>query len=177
MRFWLLTTAALALSGGCNPVDNYSVERELERLQGTWIGLSYTDAQHTVDGGQMAMSLVITGADYRVRFNDQVIAQGKLVLDPTRAPRIIDFREDQQTGTGIYEPTGTACAFATMGLGRSDRPNSKSSRAAPSAYLFSSGSLPILVDSQAADYFQSLSAFLIFRCVSVVDLIIILPLK
>ena len=118
MRFWLLTTAALALSGGCNPVDNYSVERELERLQGTWIGLSYTDAQHTVDGRQMAMSLVITGADYRVRFNDQVIAQGKLVLDPTRAPRI---REDQQTGTGIYELYGNSSRVCYDGTGQ-ERP-------------------------------------------------------
>jgi uncharacterized protein (TIGR03067 family) len=102
MRLVVLAVV-LGLAAGCTRTDNEAVQQELQRLQGTWVGLSYTDAQRTVDGRDMAMSLVIDGDRFSVRFNDEVKAQGKLNIDPTRTPRTIDFLEDTQTGRGIYE--------------------------------------------------------------------------
>jgi uncharacterized protein (TIGR03067 family) len=123
MGWVLLTAVALSLVvAGCNPVDNLAVQRELERLQGTWIGLSYMDAQQTLDGRQMAMSLAITGNEFRVRFNDQVIAQGKLALDPTRFPKTMDFVEDKQIGTGIYELYENSLRVCYDGIGQ-ERPS------------------------------------------------------
>jgi uncharacterized protein (TIGR03067 family) len=106
MRLLVLAAAVLGLTAGCSNTHHEAVERELERLQGTWVGVSFTDAQKTVDGRDMGMSLVIAGDQFTVRYGDSVQARGKLGLDPTRTPRTIDFEEEQQTRPGIYELYG-----------------------------------------------------------------------
>jgi uncharacterized protein (TIGR03067 family) len=103
MRSLILTASALSLVAGCNAAGSEAVQRELEKLQGTWIGVSYTDAQRTIDGRDMSMSLVVDGDHFTVHFGDQVIAQGRLGLDPNHNPKAIDFLEEKHTGTGIYE--------------------------------------------------------------------------
>jgi uncharacterized protein (TIGR03067 family) len=106
MRFLLLTASAFSLITGCNGARSEAVQRELDRLQGTWIGISYTDAQRTLDARDLGMSLVINGDTFSIRAGDRVDAQGRLALDPKHSPKTIDFLEDNATRIGIYELYG-----------------------------------------------------------------------
>jgi len=83
-----------------------SEERELEALQGTWVPLQYEERAKKVPG-EFNFKQIIKGDKVTFQVNGETKAEGRVVLDPTKNPKQLDFEfTSGQTDLIIYVRVG-----------------------------------------------------------------------
>jgi len=73
------------------PAQQTSQEKELAALQGTWVPLQYEEKGKKVQG-EFNCKQIINGDNVTFLVNGETHAEGKVVLNPTKSPKQLDFQ-------------------------------------------------------------------------------------
>jgi len=109
------------------PKDN--VKKEKEKLQGTWKAIKVEEKGQSKDDDK-EHRLIFSGDEFTIEEGNQAIIKGKFKIDPSKAPKEIDFeitesrKEDHKgkTGLGIYTLDGDDFQFCVCQPGDTERP-------------------------------------------------------
>jgi len=110
-----------------------AAKKELDKLQGTWVGVSgERDGQKLSTDQATRGQLIIKGDRYTVREGDKVTEQGTFKIDPTKKPMTLDVMptEGEHKGMnmlGIYELEGDTLRACLAPSGK-ERPKEFSSK-------------------------------------------------
>ena len=133
MRTYALAALAVGLVAAAAFSQNDPAKEELQRFQGTWIGVSVEmDGQKVPDDEAKAITLIIQGGKYVLKNGDQIEEQGTFQLDPAKNPKALDATPSEgpskgQTMQGIYEIDGDNYKVCFAQFGK-DRPKEFSSK-------------------------------------------------
>lgn len=86
---YLLMLLAASLIGADQAQDE-AAKKETQKLQGTWVMLSYED-DGKLDPQFKEARQVFEGDKYEVKAGDKTLRKGSFVLDPTQKPAAIDL--------------------------------------------------------------------------------------
>ena len=121
--FGLVLAAIITVTGFAGELSP-----DLKAMQGNWVGtfIEIDGKPPTEKDLALKITLVVTGANYKVYDKDNLLASGKLVLDAAKTPRTIDaiFSEGPVKGLvqqGIYQ-LKTDEILINFGLPGKDRP-------------------------------------------------------
>jgi uncharacterized protein (TIGR03067 family) len=132
----LVLTLVLSVGPGfpTNALNDDTVQKELQKLQGTWTVVSaQADGQKQSEESLKGAKLTVSGDKYTVTRDGRVVERGTLRIDPAQRPKTIDATPAEgeykgKTFHGIYEVNGDTArdCFAPPGQ---ERPKEFTSKA------------------------------------------------
>jgi uncharacterized protein (TIGR03067 family) len=122
----LLILVGSVFLAGCDVRSDVPLIQELKKWQGTWdIVRTERDGQPDTDEAEVTFRLV--GEHYVIKTDDEVTERGRLVIDPTKAPKQCSFHVEfgpdlGKQRDGIYVLTGDTLRLCMAQPGEADRP-------------------------------------------------------
>jgi uncharacterized protein (TIGR03067 family) len=129
-----MTLPLIALSAGLMLAQADDAKKELDKIQGTWIAVTY-DVNGMKPPADIVQTIkfVCTGDKYEQAMQGQVVEKGTHKLDPSKKPKHMDITVTEgeakgQTQLAIYEFEGDTLKICANLPGSKERPTEFASK-------------------------------------------------
>jgi uncharacterized protein (TIGR03067 family) len=141
MKTRMLVAVAVALLLAADETKNDAAKKDLEAIQGSWVGVSgEEDGKAVPEGAAKAMELIIKGDKYTFKVNGEEMEQGTLHLDPAQKPKALDLKitkgdDKGKSQKGLYQIEDGKLKIC-VSAPEKDRPKELSGKAGNKANLY-----------------------------------------